>query len=230
MKCDFARQNSKEFDDLIDDYLSGRLPQKEAEAFELHYLYCDDCFRALQIRKQMRAVIKEKGETLFAKFIQEEAEQESKNRSRRLPGTLRNIGHGKNFLMYIGGMAAAFLILVLYLAIDWRNPPLPETFSETPYLEERIETQNYKRSGNGFQLVAPGNGANFSPKTPILFRWENPGSEPLKLKILNNKGDKLFSFAVDDHQFLLREALPSGLYYWKVESDDEFRIGKFFVR
>lgn len=45
MKCDFARQNSKKFDDLMDDYLSGRLPQAEAEKFELHYLSCDECFR-----------------------------------------------------------------------------------------------------------------------------------------------------------------------------------------
>ena len=59
---------------------------------------------------------------------------------------------------------------------------------------------------------------------------ENPGNEPVTLKILNNKGDKLFSFSIDDNHLLFRKELPRGLYYWKVESDDDFRIGKFFVR
>lgn len=228
MKCDFARQNSKEYDELLDDYLSGQLPQKETEAFELHYLYCDDCFRALQIRKQMRAVIKEKGETLFAKFIEEEAEQESNSRSRQIPEAFRDIRHSKNFLIYMGSVAAVLLILILYLAIDWRNTPVTGTFSEAPFLEEKIN--NTTRSGNGFQLVNPPNEASFDPQTPILFRWENPGNEPLKLKILNNQGDKLYTYPLNDTQFLFREELPPGLYYWKVESDDDVRIGKFFVR
>lgn len=230
MKCDFARQYSKQFDDLIDGYLSGRLPHEEAEAFELHYLGCDECFRELQIRKQMLDVIREKGEMLFAKFIQEEAKKKNESRPRRFPEAIRDMWARKNFFIYMAGMAAVLLILVLYLTQDWRNPPLTESFRESPYLEERIETQNSTRSGSGLQLVAPAVEANFPPQTAILFRWENPGNEPLKLKILNNKGDKLFSFAVDDNQFLFRGELPPGLYYWKVESEDEFRIGKFFVR
>lgn len=232
MKCDFARQNSKKFDDLMDDYLSGRLPQAEAEKFELHYLSCDECFRELQIRKQMHAVIKEKGESLFAEFIDEEAKKESKSgiHPRQFPETVRDIWARRNFRIYISGIAAVFLMLILYIAVDWRNSPPTDTFREAPYLEERIKTQNYTRSENSFQLVAPPNKAIFSPQTPILFRWENPGKEPLSLKILNNKGDKLFRFAVNDNQFLLRKELPPGLYYWKVESDNDFRIGKFFIR
>ena len=232
MKCEFAGEYSKKADDLIDDYLSGRLTAKEAESFERHFLNCDECFRELQIRKQLLAVIREKGETLFAEFIKEEAKPESKPdiQPRRFPERLRDIRHNKNFLMYAGGMAAVILILVVLLAKDWGNPSLAESFRESAYLEERIETQHSTRSGNEFRLVAPPNGANFKPQSPILFRWENPGGKPLTLKLLNNKGDKLFRIEADDTQFLFREELPPGLYYWKVESEDEFRIGKFFVR
>lgn len=231
MNCEFARQHSDGVDDLIDRYLSGRLTEKEAEAFELHYLGCDECFRELQIRKQLLAVIKEKGKTLFAEFIEEGKKgSQSGIRPRRFPETVRDIWARKNLRIYISGVAAVFLILMLYLAIDWRNPPLSESFRESPYLEERIKTQDDTRSEKGFQLLAPANKARFSPQTPILFRWSNPGNETLGLKILNNQGDRLFSFEVNDSQFLFREALPPGLYYWKVESGDEARIGKFFVR
>lgn len=231
MNCEFARQHSDGVDDLIDRYLSGRLTEKEAEAFELHYLGCDECFRELQIRKQLLAVIKEKGKNLFAEFIEEGKKgSQSGIRPRRFPETVRDIWARRNFRIYISGMAAVFLILVLYFAVDWGNPPLSESFRESPYLEERIKTQDDTRSEKGFQLLAPANKARFSPQTPILFRWSNPGNETLGLKILNNQGDRLFSFEVNDSQFLFREALPPGLYYWKVESGDEARIGKFFVR
>jgi hypothetical protein len=231
MECEFSRQNSLNTDDRIDDYLSGRLSQKEAETFELHYLSCDDCFRKLQARKQMLAVIREKGETLFAEFIEEEANKGSKNgiRPRQFADTLRDIGERKIFWIYISGTAAVLLILILYFAKERHKPPLAESFRESPYLEERIKTQDFRRSGNGFQLIAPAGEADFSPQTPILFRWEKSGTEPLRLKILNNKGDKLFSFPVSENQYLFREELPPGLYYWKVETDDDFRIGKFFV-
>lgn len=232
MRCEFARQSSGELDDLIDDYLSQRLPQKEAEAFEAHYLSCDECFHALQLQKQMRAVIREKGEILFAEFIEEDAKRENKTDSvpRQLPEAPRHFWQKKNFLTYTTGVAAVFLLLIIYFVNDWNKLPLTENFSESSYLEERINTQYSGRSENGFQLVSPGNGADFSPQTPIEFRWENPGNEPVTLKILNNKGDKLFSFSINDNHLLFRKELPRGLYYWKVESDDDFRIGKFFVR
>lgn len=232
MECEFARQNSLNTDDRIDDYLSGRFSQKEAETFELHYLSCDDCFRKLQIRKQMLAVIREKGETLFAEFIKDEAKEGSNNgiRPRQFPETLRDIGERKIFWIYIAGTAAVLLTLILYLAKERHKPPLAESFRESLYLEERIKTQDAMRSGNGFQLIAPSGEADFSPQTPILFRWEKPGAEALNIEILNNKGDKLFSFPVSENQFLFREELLPGLYYWKVETDDDFRIGKFFVR
>lgn len=232
MKCQFIIQNSTGDEDLIDNYLFGRLTPTETEAFELHFLDCDECFRELHLRKQLHALIKEKGESLFAAFIEEEASRKDKNQPRplRFPETIQALRKRKDLLLYTAGMAAVLLILIVYFVKDWNDPPLTESFRESPYLEERIKTQNSMRSGNGFRLVAPASGATFSLQTPILFRWDNPGNEPLYLKILNNEGDRLFSFPATGSELLFREELPPGVYYWKVESKDKFRIGKFFVR
>ena len=43
--------------DLIPLYLSGKLPEGEAEAFELHYLGCDRCASALREGGEVRAAL-----------------------------------------------------------------------------------------------------------------------------------------------------------------------------
>src|SRR5262245_59755777 len=39
-----------EDEDMIERYLTGRLPQPDSDAFEEHYLGCERCFEELQFR------------------------------------------------------------------------------------------------------------------------------------------------------------------------------------
>ena len=64
----------------------------------------------------------------------------------------------------------------------------------------------------------------------ILFQWEEIEYQPVYLKIINNKGEQLFTYTVDDDQYRFKEKLSPGLYYWKIENDDDvLRIGRFFI-
>jgi len=53
------------YEELIDDYLLGRLSPPEKEAFEEHYFNCSLCFHKLQERDAIISVIKSEGVTLF---------------------------------------------------------------------------------------------------------------------------------------------------------------------
>ncbi len=46
--------NCKEFESLIEDYLSGVLTDKKTELFEEHYFSCDKCFVSLKISESLK--------------------------------------------------------------------------------------------------------------------------------------------------------------------------------
>ena len=61
-------------------------------------------------------------------------------------------------------------------------------------------------------------------------RWKSEGRE-LKLKILTNREVTILTAIVTADTFFTSKKFEPGLYYWKLEADDELLfIGKFFVR
>lgn len=53
--------NCKRFEDLIEEYLTGIIPEEEKESFEEHYFICDKCYTSLKIieniyKKKIRIV------------------------------------------------------------------------------------------------------------------------------------------------------------------------------
>ena len=53
------------FENLIDDYLFGRLDETQKEKFEEHYFNCPQCFEKMEQTDQMIAVIKANGSEIF---------------------------------------------------------------------------------------------------------------------------------------------------------------------
>jgi aldose 1-epimerase len=94
-----------------------------------------------------------------------------------------------------------------------------------PNLENMIGSR--LRSGL-FEVLEPGNDSVI--KAPIHFSWKKALVTPHTLKIVNNKNEALYTYPVQGNSFDFNETLASGLYYWKLESQNELLyVGKFFA-
>jgi hypothetical protein len=94
-----------------------------------------------------------------------------------------------------------------------------------PNLENMIGSR--VRSGL-FEVMGPENGSVI--KEPIHFSWKKALVSPHTLKIVNNKNQVLYTYPVQGSWFDFNETLASGLYYWKLESQNELLyVGKFFI-
>jgi hypothetical protein len=95
-----------------------------------------------------------------------------------------------------------------------------------PNLENMIGSR--VRSGS-FEVLGPENGSVI--KEPIHFSWKKPLLSPHTLKIVNNKNQVLYTYPVQGSGFDFNETLAPGLYYWKLENQNELLyVGKFFKR
>lgn len=94
-----------------------------------------------------------------------------------------------------------------------------------PNLENMIGSR--LRSGL-FEVLGPANDSII--KEPIHFSWKKALVTPHTLKIVNNKNQVLYTYPVQGTSFDFDETLPPGLYYWKLESQNELLyVGKFFI-
>lgn len=104
MRCNLKNRNQ-----IIEDYLSARLPEAEREAFDEHCFNCDVCFRELRLREVMIETIKKDGAMIFSHQI--------------VTQSTRPIDEKKSFLHKIfpnraRRPAIAFAVFVLLVAIS----------------------------------------------------------------------------------------------------------------
>ncbi len=98
-------------------------------------------------------------------------------------------------------------------------------YQVNPNLENMIGSR--LRSGL-FEVLTPQNNSVLT--VPIQFSWENELLTIHTLKIVNNMNDLLYQYAVKGKSFEFRGTLGPGLYYWKIESQNELLcVGKFFI-
>jgi len=98
-------------------------------------------------------------------------------------------------------------------------------FVPSPNLEDLVDSR--VRSA-GFKAISPAVGEVV--KGNVLFVWENRDRARITLRILNNKERVQLSSTIDSSRFLFTGKLPPGLYYWKLEANDELLyLGKFVV-
>ena len=100
-----------------------------------------------------------------------------------------------------------------------------ENYRPTPYLEELLAYENRSYS---ITVLTPKIGEKITGE--ILFQWEGIDEKQIYLKILNNKGAVLFSLITENNKYRFTQKLNPGLYYWKLESDDDVLfVGKILV-
>ncbi len=229
-KCDFFESKKQDADATIDNYLSNKLSQHDAEEFELHILACDECYRLLYIREQMIGVIQEKGTLLFTDFLHEKKQKKESKILEAAVSVLSKLRQdAKLQWVYGAGVAVAVIITIVFLNRSEQRAVLGENFQAYPYFEEQLVTQNSKRDTGDITLLSPASGSEFNPSDDILFTWERREDKPVILEITNNKAVKLYTATPTQAQYLFKGELAPGLYYWKIKTNEDFRIGKFYV-
>ena len=144
----------------------------------------------------------------------------------------------RSWQTYFIRVAAVFLIIIASIVYFYKKADLDKMHVDDTQLELLME--NFKSNETfdylidseyrsaSFKIITPKNDANFSKE--ILFQWEEIESKPLYIKIINNKGQQLFTYIVEGNQYLFKENIDPGLYYWKLENDEDvLHIGRFFI-
>lgn len=219
--------DKKNLDTIMDDYLNSRLSEKEKLAFEEYYFNNDQCFSELQFREDMISLIKEKGETVFSADVQ--IKKAVKNKLVKFLSKLwplhwfsEPIWGYSTLAITLGSVA--FFVFTIVTQQDRQIDPA--RFEILPYLEEIVD--DVERSSS-VEVVSPKNEMNF--KSDVVFAWERTKIPRVYLKLLNNLGEEIYSFTLQKNRFELTEELSPGLYYWKLESEDDLLyVGKFFIK
>ena len=101
----------------------------------------------------------------------------------------------------------------------------PANFTPLPHLEAMVS--DVSRSSD-LNVIVPADGANL--ENTFQFEWQGGETISLTLKILDNRGVEIFSIVPEGHTYTLPKKLEPGLYYWKLETDEDLLyLGKFFV-
>lgn len=111
-----------------------------------------------------------------------------------------------------------------------QTTPVNGVNNVNPNLESMIDTR-YRSSG--IQIISPLNNTDCTAGSDIVFAWTPPVQGSLTLKIINNKNAVVYEYplGVNGCEFVFKQHLSPGLYYWKLENqDDLLHIGKFFVK
>jgi len=104
-----------QYEDLIDDYLLGRLSPPEREAFEEHYFNCSLCFQKLQEQDAIISVIKSQGAELFQDIYARE--------HTKAPSWLERLSAFLPYRQVAVAVATAAVVLLIVLGINYFNKP-----------------------------------------------------------------------------------------------------------
>jgi len=99
---------------------------------------------------------------------------------------------------------------------------LSEGFAPVPFFENIIR-QSYRNGG--ITVLSPLN--DTIRKIPV-FKWADSGIQTLNLKIINNREEVIFSNKITNGTSP-EITIPSGLYYWQLQSSDETLFTGRFV-
>lgn len=190
------------YEDLIDDYLLGRLSPIEREGFEEHYFNCSHCFRKLQEKDAIISVIKSQGAVLFKDIY---AREQTKSPSWREKITA--------FLPYpqvAVAFATAAIVLLAVLGINHLQQPSSPQF---------ILTEDQVR-GESITLISPVIDIN---SIPTEFRWTSLGNNVKYYRIYIYNHELLWSHQTEENYVVLPEDVKEKLkagekYSWQVKA------------
>lgn len=103
-----------------------------------------------------------------------------------------------------------------------------EIFAVNTVLENFINRNT--RSNINFKIIKPKIGDTVT--TPIAFKWEQfVQTDSNKLIIVDNKNRTIYQETTAGSELEVNQNFKSGLYYWKLLSNDKLEVvGKFYLR
>ncbi len=190
------------FEDLIDDYLFGRLDETQKETFEEHYFNCPQCFEKMKQTDEMIAVIKANGSEIFRDVY-----APRKTRLSRLEPVLAFLTPRQ------WAMAAVSAALILVVAIGI-IPNLKTTSPEFFINDDLVR-------GSSITLISPV--INNLDQIPSEFRWQSLGDDVEYKLFIFHKEELLWSTTTKDNFVTLSDdtkslMVPDETYSWQVKA------------
>lgn len=217
---------------LIDDYLLGNLDADAMENVESHYFDCDVCFQQMQRREKIIQHIKQHGKTLVPNYQPGSEAAENVGNITKMPA------NRPRQTLWIYAAAAVILALLIY---NWQfsTAPSPDdpfaqyadnygaNFQLSPAFEARMD--NAQRSTGTLTIEGPDRLTVM--RNQLVFRWESSGEDrSLTLTVLNNQLQPVTSTALSGKEYIFRDGLPPGVYYWVIEDENTaHKLGRFAV-
>ena len=225
-KCEITNR-----DQLIDDYITGKLAQEERDKFDEHCFDCDDCFEELVLREEMVGLIREESDVLFADYLQKRKAKSENWFSSKLNQFKQLSLSTQPRWLYASAAIAVLIIFGLVVFNKLKSPVSADfyaaNFEASPNLEDMVG--QVFRSTYSLKVLSPEKGVNL--KGEITFQWEIQYDGELYLKILNNVEDVIWEEMTKSNDYRFTNELAPGLYYWKLETEDRLLyVGKFFVK
>ena len=220
-------------EDMNEKYISGELSSEEKNRFEKILKRNPELQQELELHKRVYKSLKKK-DKLELKRKLDEIHKSFKR------GDLPRIKYFKKPPFYLYAALMVILISIGYYTYYFitrdnglKMEYISGNYEKSPVFETFMESG--KRSAE-FKIIAPDTSAIFKTKEKIKFEWLTDSKEVFQLKILQfiNKSNAIlyeFNVVSNTNNFVLKENLKPGRYYWKLETDnDVLHIGYFIVK
>jgi hypothetical protein len=107
-----------------------------------------------------------------------------------------------------------------------RQQPLAAAFAESPEMEDLMKSDVRSEE---VEVRSPANGIYVRPG--VRFEWTTAAKPPYQLLIVNNRDHTVRRVQLQESAYVMKDPLPTGLYYWKLIGEGELlHVGKFKVR
>ena len=189
------------FEDIIDNYLLGRLSEPDREKFEEHYFNCPDCFQEMAQRDELISVVKTKGYELFHdELLAEEP--------RRIPWYESALSYLTPRQWAVAAVSAALLLVVIFGVIPSLRTTAPQFFIN----EDLVR-------GESITLISPVIDINI---VPYQFKWKSHG-ENVEYKIYLYNERLLWTTTTKENSIILPDEVRKMMtadeeYSWQVKA------------
>jgi len=235
---------------IIENYLLHRLNERETTDFEEHLLYCKECRNLL---------VETKGIMTLAQYMALHTSKEEPKKVATKKNVMLNLtwmkaasvlliaicsagiiwsllqkptkslvqsenktNPGKNIKDSISTKNISHDSLTNKLAINLRE----KSFRELPGFEVQIG-QEYR--SDAIEIISPKGMKTYISSENIDFKWQKTDIKSLVLSLFNNQGKLIFQKEISTN-YILKQRLQPGLYYWRLETEDDIvYTGKFLV-
>ncbi len=110
---------------------------------------------------------------------------------------------------------------------DQNNYSYAANFEPSPLFESIIGESSRT---DEIKILSPANKQEFRINTDIKIEWKTTEELLLTLKVLNNRENLIFSITTRGNSVLFNKKPDPGIYYWKLETEDDLLfIGKFLI-